>query len=1010
VIHRAILALALALLSLAPALAAPASDPASAVPVPAGLAVPAVPSEAARIIVADTLRFPWPPVDSAAARDTSKKAVFIDTPPSKAVNADTTAVADTVASDAPAPEIPPPAPRPPAPPPRPRTRQELGKMSREDLFRLAFGRSAPDRPRNLAVRLFGEGRPAGNTELAYNDNFTAFTFYSMPFSRLLDRLILPEARAAAGDSMGRFRSETLEAAGYKLRVDDAKFELHVAFPPESKAVQFTSVYGGYSAAEPRGEELPPADVSFYANYTIDDRARGLRYDYRQSGSRDTVMFTRDPSTANFDGALNLRGWVFESSGWVREPYGGEPFTWEHARRGDARVVRNFLKQRSQLSIGDITAGTSILPGPIAGGVRYERNSYFFGNNPHDNLNSVSFFMPEPGEVEVYMDGAFRRRLYLPAGHHQVGGFGGEVGRNRVRLLLRMASGATEEVPFEFVLSAPRIMPRGDTRYALIAGVRREYAPSPACFSYDAYEPVAGADYAYGIHHAINAGLSAVATRRAGQAGAQASFGAGELGFVDVRAIASYLTEERLAGGRAEASYTADLERPVARFNRFITGDPGKNFLPPLSFALRGYYQTDFYSVRMFDEPFIGANGSVGGVSGNFAVSVWRGSLSAFGGANFYREAPGVIDFYPADYNYGARLSMGFGRSYFSAGAGESVRGGARSPYFALNSSHAFGADFRVKSHQFSASVNAGMSSNYVYADEADGAAAEKDSMEFDWTYGGTLGWRWSNNATGASAQSYSANVRYVNDQSPTASATLRHTYNRARLNANYDLAFSDYDAYYRQNHSVRGQLTGSLMFADGLWALGQQMSSGGGFALVDTRGDLKSAKVHINRSRATGNELSRSGWLGAAYHNRLTAYSPTELTLSLTDVPIGAVMEQSRYYAVGGYKQGFALKVGRRSQVIALVPFIEKRGGRPLAHAYLTIEPEREGAGEGESAAPRAAFTGGDGVLQTGGLTPGYSYRIRFRASARLKDALIHIPDGAAGIYEHPEVEVEAEE
>jgi outer membrane usher protein FimD/PapC len=992
--------LALALLSLAPALAAPASDPASAVPVPAGLAVPAVPSESARVIVADTLRFQWPPVDSAALGDASKNkdAVLIDAPPSKAVGAGADA-SDTAAANWATP--PPAAP----PPPRPRTRQELGKMSREDLFRLAFGRSAPDRPRNLAVRLFGEGRPVGNTEIVYNDKFTAFTFYSMPFSRLLDRLILPEARAAAGDSLGYFSSEVMHAAGYILRVDDVKFELRIAFPPESKAVQFTSLYGASQAVEPRGEELPPASVSFYANYSIDDRAREIWYDYRQPGRRAVDMFARDPSTMNLDGALNVRGWVFESSGWVREPYGGEPFTWEHVRRGDARVVRNFPGLRSQLSVGDIAAGTSIAPGPIAGGARYERNSYFFGNNPNDNLNSVSFFMAEPGEVEVYMDGAFRRRLYLPAGHHRVGGFGGEVGRNRVRLLLRMASGATEEVPFEFILSAPRIMPRGDVRYSLTAGVRRDYAPSPACFAYDAHEPVASADYAYGIHHAVNAGFSAVATKRAALAGAQASFGVGSLGFVDTRALASYLAEEQLSGWRAEASYTADLERPVARLNRLITGDPGKTFLPPLSFALRGHCQTAYYGTRMFDEPFAGANGSAGGISGNFAVSVWRGSISAFGGMNFYREAPGDIDFYPNDYNYGARASMGFGRSYFSAGAGESVRGGVRSPYFSLNSSHAFGTDFRVKNHQFSASVNAGMSSRYEYAEDP-----ENDSMAFDWAYGGVLGWRWSNNSTGAGTQVYSASVRAMNDQNPSASATLRHTYNRARLNANYDFSLNDNDAYYRQNHSVRGQLTGSLMFADGLWALGQQMSSGGGFALVDTRGDLRSARVHINRSRVTGNEMSRSGWLGAAYHNRLTAYGPTEMTLSLTDVPIGAVMEQSRYYAVGGYKQGFALKVGRRAQVIALVPFVDKRGGKPLAHTYLTVEAERDDGGEAAPAAPRAAFTDSDGILQIGGLTPGYTYRVKFRASAKLKDALIHIPDGASGIYELPEVEAEAEE
>ncbi|MDR2592198.1 MAG: hypothetical protein LBC59_05260 [Chitinispirillales bacterium] len=1009
--------------------AAPAAPTGLTVPipysVPPSLTVPKVEDEKGRIIVADTLQFQWPPLDSAAAAKASsaKKSAPADTSV-KIFRTDTVKAlsGDTLPAEPKTEPKAEPKAAPPAPPPvkRPRTRQDLNKMSREELFRLAFGRSAPDKPRNLTVRLFGEGRPVGNTEINYNENFTAFTFRSMPFSRLLDRMILPEARLAAGDSLGHFDSELLTAAGYTLAVDDIRFELHVTFPPNDKAVQFTYLYGGYQVNEPRGEEISPALVSLYFNYSIDDRARFMRYGNIPAGGLrygggDTLI--RDPSTMNVDGALNIREWVLESSGWVREPYGGQPFTWENIRRDDARVVRNLVKLRSQLTLGDITAGTPIVSGPMTGGVRYERNSYFFGNNPHDNLNSVTFFMPEPGEVEVYMDGAFRRRIYLPAGHHQLGGFGGEVGRNRVQLLLRMASGATEEIPFEFILSHPRVMARGDVRYALSAGVRREYAPSPVCFIYDANEPVASVDYAYGIHHAVNTSLSAVATRHAARGGVQASFGLGGLGFVDFRGIASYLVTDSVAGERLEhvvgerieGSYTADLERPVARINRFITGDPNKAFLPEMSFAVRGYYQTLRYSVRMFNEPSTGIDGNVGGISGNFAFALWRGSFSAFAGMNFYRETGFETDFYPTDYDYGLRLSQGFGRSYFSASAGESVRGRVRSPYFSLNSSHAFGTNFNVRSHRFSASVNAGMSSRYIPTMSEDTVTLEMpDSMEFDWSYGGALGWSWSNNTTSFGMQDYAAGITFVNDQTPSGSASLRHIYNRAQMNAYYDLAFGDH-AYGRQNHAMRAMFTGSFMFADGLWAFGQRMSSSGGFALVDTRGDLNSAKVYINRSRETGMGQSHSGLLGASYHNRLMAYTPTELTLSLTDVPVGAFMEQSRYYVIGTYKQGFALKVGKRAQVVAIVPFAEKRGGRPLGHTYLTIEVDAEGDEEAADNA-RAAFTNESGVLQIGGLTPGYRYRVKFRESSRLKDAFIDIPNDANGMYEHPVVEVERSE
>lgn len=998
---------------------APALDPAAVLApyaVPPGLAVPKVPDEKGRVIVADTLKFKWPP-DTASAKALpkasvpvdapSKKAVLVDTAASKIIPVDTSSskvmLVDTASSSIIAIDTSAKAAEPSVK--RPRTRQELNKMSREDLFRLAFGRAAPEKPRSLAVRLFGDGRLAGNTEINYNENFTAFTFRSMALSRLLDRVILPEARDAAGDSMGRFDSGVLEEAGYRLVVDDERFELRIAFPPGDKRVQFTSVYGGGQREEPRGEEIRPAGVSFYLNYSADKRARLRRF-----GSGEGVL-TNDPALVDAEGALSAGGWVFESSGWVREPYEGRPFTWENARRDDARAVRDFADLSSRLSIGDVSYGTSILPGSMSGGARYERNSYFFGKDPYDDLNSVTFFMAAPGEAEVYMDGAFRRRLYLPAGRHQVGGFGGSAGRNRVRLLLRSESGSSEEIPFEFVLSEPRIMARGDVRYALSAGVRREYAPSPACFYYYLNEPVVSADYAYGIHHAVNAGVSAAAARRAAQGGAQVSFGLGGIGFVDMRGIASYRVEDAIGGeaaknvvgGRAEGSYTADFRRPAARFNRFVTGDPNKVFLPEITFAARGYYQTPFYSQRLFNESSGGIEGGMAGLSGDLSVPVWRGSVSAFAGANFYRETGLEVEFYPYDYEYGVRFSQSFGRSYFTAGAGESVRGPRRLPYFTMNTSHAFGTDVRAGNHRFSASAGAGMSSRYVPA-AWDGSAEEADeSVEFDWSYGGLLGWGWSNNS---GTRDYAANVTLVNDQPLSGNAALRHTYNRAQLNAGYDVTFDDY-AYDPQNHSLRAQLSGSFMYADGLWAFGRRVS-GGGFALIAPVGDLSGAAVHINRSRSSGGGLSRSGLLGAAYHNRLAAYAPAEMTLSLTDVPIGAFLEQNRYYAVGGYKQGFALRVGKRAQVIAVVPFVEKRGGRPLGHTYLTIEPETED--EDGPAQPRPTFTSEDGVLQIGGLTPGRGYRIKFRASSGFKETRIEIPEDARKVYIHPEVAVDRED
>ncbi|MDR0331656.1 MAG: hypothetical protein LBH93_08115 [Chitinispirillales bacterium] len=968
--------------------AAPKTIPANAVPADTAAASKAIPVDS---IAVDTVAL-------IAPADT----VAVDAAAPKIIPVNNAAPAADSARAAPAFPAAPFDPAAAAPARRPRSREELGRMSREELFRLAFGRDAPDRPASLMMRLYGEGRPLGTVEISYNESFSAFTFASGPFSRLLDRMILPDYRAAAGDSVGHFSSAVLTAAGYSLDVNDTRYELRVLFPPEAKVLQKTNLKGGF-LREPRGEEIEPAAVSFFTNYRIDERIRYMDYSYSSGYSgiwRSPDTLIRDRVTVNLDGALNVYGWVLESAGWVNEPSDGVWLNWENARRSDARIVRDLLGMRSKISLGDISIGSSIISGPAIGGARYEHNGWFFGNNPNDDQNSVTFFMAKPGEVEVFIDGMYRRRFHLPGGHHQITGFGGEAGRNTVRLVLRTADGATEEIPFEYILSNPRNMIRGDVRYSLSAGFRRDNAPSPLCFTYNPEQPLAGAELHYGLSYSVSVGVAAQASQNAGLAGAQILWTTGKASFLDTRVFASEAGPGNI-GGRVDASYTINLRRPITRANRLITGDVELEPLPAFSLSLRGYCQSERYSQNVINVQRSVSNALMGGASGGFGIPALRGSVSLNGGANAYRETEGSPSGDIA-YNYGVRVAQSIKKSYFAVSAGENVRLGVRTPYFSLSTNYTFGSGVSVRNHRFSTGATAGMSTRRVSAIDS------AEQYAYDWRYGANAGWGWSNSGAGSGSQSYSANVRVLNDLNPSVSASMKHVYNRAGLNAGYGYGSSEYAGYGRRVHSLTAQAAGSFMFADGLWAFGRSMGGfgGGGFALVGATGDLKEADVHVNRSKYSGREFSKSGWLGAAYRNGIMPYSPAELALSLTDVPMGAVLEQSRYHFVSGYKRGYALRIGSIEQVIAQVRFVDK-GGTPLSYHYLTIEPADE---EDAAGPPRAAFTNSEGVLQAGGLQPGMEYKIKFRASANVKDAVIEIPIGADAVFEHPDVVVEREE
>ncbi|MDR2579191.1 MAG: hypothetical protein LBC70_10370 [Chitinispirillales bacterium] len=917
-----------------------------------------------------------------------------------------------------------PAPAEPEPVPavrQPSTREELRRMSREELFRLAFGRAAPERPRNLILVLIAEGRLIGNSEVVYEEDFSSFRFVSPDFSRFLDTLLLPAARSAAGDSAGYFSSAVLQAAGFTVVADEFVYELRVLVPPESKVVSHMNLNrrGGWAGWASGGEFVKPAFVSFYLNYLLSDMFIYTRSKYEIMGMEfESGTYSRTPASINFNGALVVSGWVLDGSASLREPAPGTPLTWDAYRRGNVVLSRDFVSRYSKFSAGDI----SLNVGGTVGGARYEYNKRFFRNNPHDEQSKVAFFMPRSGQIEVYMDGFYRQRFHLPAGHHEVSGFGGEPGRNTVRLVLRMDDGSVEEVPFEYILGNPRNIGRGETRYSLAGGFRREHAPSPACFEYIIEDPAVSFDWMYGLSRRLSVGLRGGASQHNNLGTAQFLWDLGTLGWTDVRITANYMPgAPNPYGERADISYTPNVARGIKRLNRAVWGNLDGGPLPDIGLSLRGYYQGAMYNPSVFGEQ-LPPNAVIAGASGNLGFGFLNGSISANGGIDFFRETEENTDnYHPTGYNYGVRLSQSIMTIPISMGAGVNVAGGVRSPYFSVNMTHRFGVGAglsgNIRKHQFSASADIGTGMAYAplvlrpieYPDSVlanpdfDGPWYElvpDERVQINVGGGANFGWLWRSGGSGAGSHSYSANVRVpdiFNPSIPGLNANFRQLYNRGELTGHYNLMNTNTSFLSLQTHMASAMLSGSFMFADGLWAFGRPVS--GGFMLIDAKHSLQGANVHVNRSHHNKQEMSRNGWLGAAYHNQVGAYSPTQVMLTLTDVPWGAALQNNRFYAYGGPGQGYALRLGSKSGVLLLTRITS--GGRPVSYAYVTIEPESD------RAAPRATFTGGDGTLQMDAMTPGARYRIKFSQASGLRDITIEIPRGSDLILELGDIEVE---
>jgi outer membrane usher protein FimD/PapC len=886
---------------------------------------------------------------------------------------------------------------------------------------MAFGRAAPARSRNLVVTLFSDGRSLGRTELLYDAAFTSFQFISPNFSKYLDSLLLPDERAKAGDSVGYFSSAVMSAAGYVLQVDDNMFELRAAAPPSSKREQRTNLQGGY-VRRAVGEAIEPAFFSTLANYRLTGGAM-----YRWRGDTGPAMFgggglnefSRWPLNLTVDAAATMFDWTLEAAGGANEPYWDQGVTWNNVYRGDVRLVRDIVPWEGRFSLGDVAMSFG---GGTVGGARYERNGGFYGKE-YDDGSRVSFFMPKAGEVAIFMDGFYRQRIYLPAGRHELTGFGGHTGMNSIRLVLRFVDGTTEEIPYEYILGDLRNLLARETRYSVTAGVARAVAPAPTYYTYDIDDPSLSVDYNYGLTRTLSVGASGASTRHNNVARVQASVDMGPVGWSSAGLSANYAPDSvqpaRSYGWRADASYMPKISLLVDLLSYIIRGGEATGPVPAVSLSVRGYFQSPYYNPAAFSaQPLLVT--TMGGVSGNLGFSLFRGSVMASAGATVYRpDSTGAAA--PMSYNYGGRIAQTVLGVPVSVSGGMEVSNGVGRPYFSVAMSHGFGMganyNSRFRGHQIrvTSGLNTGMSYTpavlrevYPDPDTAQGDIGidglpkyELVEEELNARVSGNagVGWQWSNGGTGIGAQTYMASASVpdiLNPTIPGVSAGMQRTMNRGSLTAGYTVAFADGGT---QRHSLSAALAGSLMMADGVWALGRQTT--GGFILVDTRYSLKGARVHVDRSHFYEQDYSRSGWFGAAYKADVTGYVPTSITITLTDPPPGAVLENNLYFATGGYKQGFALRLGSLYSVMLEARFTDR--GAPLAYTYATVTPE----GDMDKSGTRATFTSSAGILQLGGLLPGETYRISFGSG--IKDILLEIPANTDLVYEPSDIAVERE-
>jgi len=825
------------------------------------------------------------------------------------------------------------------------------KDIKEDLFRKVFKTEPPPRMRNFLVRSFADNQFIGDLEVHYDSAFASFNFTSKKFLDYLDTLLTAEARSKIISENGTFNSRELLAQGYGIDLNEINYELRITVPPTSKALQRTYLV---NRSSPKGNLIEPAAFSFYLNMKGTDNIHCRQYSYEKDydKSKNNDECERMPAYLDLDGAAAMQGFVFEGSGNIREPREEEEFSKNHLRRNDFRLLRDFYSKHTRISFGDVGANTAgIMRYETMGGVRYEYGKHLFNVNRYeifDQLYKMQFFLQTASQVEIRVNGRTVKRLNLHAGFHEISGFGGWEGENIIQVLLVKPDGSVEVIPYEYQLGNSSNLAEGESRYSLTVGFRRE--PTIAGYSYDYREQGISADFLYGLLPYLSIGVNEQASVYNQMTGLQALLSINKRNWLELRGLVNY---EKSLGKRSELRYTYSTN--------------------PISYSLTGYYQSRYHNPDLFGTlTSIMANRA--GVSASASTRFFNGSVSVNTGMFLNRENELVSKI---SKRYGVAISQRISGISLNANASVSSYKNGWTPYAFFGVGYLFGID----RHNISLTNTTTLHSKPTEDD-------------YEWVNGSNLNWNWTNGGSGNGAKAYSAGIG-MQDWADNINFRLgaRHSYNRAAITANYSLYNYEYeyDYYSRTMHSIKADLGTSFMFADGLWAFGRPVSRG--FILTGVSKNLESSTVQINYSEYHDVSFSENGWLGAAYYNRISNYRANEIKISLINAPMGTWLEQNSYYAMGAYKQGYALRLGSDASALLCVNLL-KEGGAPLSYTYVIIDN-------------KTTFTNNEGTLLVGNLSPGKKYRLSFGETSPIKDIEIDIPENAGNFIELPDIVVE---
>ncbi len=360
----------------------------------------------------------------------------------------------------------------------------------------------------ISVPLYLDQRQIGMAQMLIMPNATESYVQAAPVLALLkDRVTEKKLKAMeATVAQGFLNLKDGAKGGVDLRFDEMLVALAITIPSENKKQQSLRARRDFDVSNKI--ITPPSAVSAYLNVfgAQDYVDRGLP-------SQDRG---RQPLRMSTDGALNMKGWVLETSGDYIE---NDPRPWQ---RADTRLVHDMPDNMIRTALGDLSY-------PVEGfqsfqpmlGLTVARNFDLQPYRVSEPTGRTSFFLNSPSRVDIYVNDRKVQTLQLNSGPYDITDFPVVNGSNNVKLVITDATGRVEIRNVDIVSDA-NLLDAGLHKFAYNVGVISTTVNRER--QYDSDQPVLSAFHRYGVTDSFTLGGNLQADEMQRMAGVDATVG------------------------------------------------------------------------------------------------------------------------------------------------------------------------------------------------------------------------------------------------------------------------------------------------------------------------------------------------------------------------------------------------------------------------------------------------------------------------------------------------------